>query len=63
MLCNYSFTLSVLSLLVMGQAVPAHAADSCQPVFDALPMTQQLPATLSSLSSGKALVPILVALQ
>jgi hypothetical protein len=36
MLRNYVFTLSVLSLLVMAQAVPAHAADSCQPVFDAL---------------------------
>ena len=33
---NYVFTLSVLSLLVIGQAVTARAADSCQPVFDAL---------------------------
>ncbi|MBZ5688058.1 MAG: hypothetical protein LAP86_23840 [Acidobacteriia bacterium] len=33
---NYVFTVSVLSLLVMGQAAPARAADSCQPVFDAL---------------------------
>lgn len=33
---NYAFTLSVLPLLVIGQAVTAHAADSCQPVFDAL---------------------------
>lgn len=33
---NYVFTLSVLSLLVMGQAVTARAADSCQPVFDAI---------------------------
>ena len=36
MLRNGVFMLSVFSLLVMGQAVPAHAADSCQPVFDAL---------------------------
>jgi hypothetical protein len=36
MLRNCMFTLSVLSLLVMGQAVPARAADSCRPVFDAL---------------------------
>lgn len=36
MFCNYIFTLSVLSLLVIGQAVTARAADSCQPVFDAL---------------------------
>jgi len=32
---NHLFTLSVLSLVVMGQAVTARAADSCQPVFDA----------------------------
>jgi hypothetical protein len=36
MLRNYVFTLSVLSLLVIAQAVPARAADACQPVFDAL---------------------------
>lgn len=33
---DYVFGLSVLSLLVMGEAVRARAADSCQPVFDAL---------------------------
>lgn len=33
---NHVFTLSVLSLLVVGEAVRARAADSCQPVFDAL---------------------------
>ncbi len=44
MIRNYVFTLSVLSLLVMGQEVPAHAADSCQPAFDALTKT----ATTSS---------------
>jgi hypothetical protein len=30
------FILSVLSLTVMGQAVKARAADSCQPVYNAL---------------------------
>ena len=43
MLRNYVFTLSVSSLLVMGQAVPAHAADSCQPAFDALTKTATTP--------------------
>ena len=33
---NQVFMFCVLSLLVMGQTVPARAADSCQPVFDAL---------------------------
>ena len=33
---DYVFGLSVLSLLVMGQAVTARATDACQPVFDAL---------------------------
>ncbi len=33
---NCVFTFSVLSLLVMGQAVRARAADSCQTVFDAI---------------------------
>jgi hypothetical protein len=33
---NYVFTVSVLSLLVMGQESTAHAADACQPVFDAI---------------------------
>lgn len=36
MLRNHVVTLSVLSLLVMGQSVRALAADSCQPVFDAI---------------------------
>jgi hypothetical protein len=36
MLRNYVFTRFVLLLLEIGQALPAHAADSCQPVFDAL---------------------------
>ena len=33
---NYVFTLCLLSLLVMGKAVTARAADSCQPVFEAM---------------------------
>ena len=44
MLRNYVFILSVLSLLGMGQAVPAHAADSCQPVFDALTKVATTPS-------------------
>jgi hypothetical protein len=36
MLRSYALTLSVLSLLVMGQVLPARASDSCRPVFDAL---------------------------
>lgn len=36
MLRNYIFMLSVLSLFVMGQAATAHAADACQPVYDAI---------------------------
>jgi hypothetical protein len=33
---NHDFTLFVLSLLVLGQAVTARAADACQPVFEAM---------------------------
>jgi hypothetical protein len=33
---NYVFTLSALLLLVMEQAVPARAADACEPVYSAL---------------------------
>jgi len=33
---NYVFTLSVLSLLMMGLAVTARAADACQPIYNAL---------------------------
>ena len=47
MLRNYVFTLSVLSLLLMGQAVTARAADACQPVFDAVTKSQQLRATVT----------------
>ena len=41
---KHAVTLSVLLLLVMGQAVRARAADSCQTVFDAI---QKLVATPS----------------
>lgn len=33
---DYVFTLSVLPFLLIGEVVTAHAANSCQPVFDAL---------------------------
>ena len=36
MLRKHVFTLCVLSLLVMGEALMARATDFCQPVFDAL---------------------------
>ncbi|HZR66713.1 MAG TPA: hypothetical protein VFA85_16345 [Terriglobales bacterium] len=36
MLRNYVVALSILLLLVIGQAVPASAAESCQPVYNAL---------------------------
>jgi len=47
---NHVFTLSVLSLLGMGQAVTALAADTCQPVFDAI--TELVPAPSHSYSTG-----------
>lgn len=57
MLRHYVFTLSVLSLLVMGQAVPAHAGDSCQPVFDALTKIAATPShsytTNTAVNGGK----------
>lgn len=47
---TYVFAFSVLSLLVMGQPGTVHAADSCQPVFEAL---QKLITTSShSYSTG-----------
>lgn len=47
---NYIFTFSVLSAFVMGQSRIVHAADSCQPVFEAL---QQIMTTPShSYSTG-----------
>ena len=58
MLRNYVFTVSVLSLLVMGHAAPAHAADSCQPVFDALTKLITTPShsytTSTPVNGGKA---------
>lgn len=57
MLRNYVFTLSVISLLVMVQAVPARAADACQPVFDALMKVAATPShsytTSTAVSGGK----------
>src|SRR5437763_9048840 len=57
MLRNYVFTVSVLSLLVMGQAMSAHAVDSCQPVFDALTKIATTPShsytTNSAANDGK----------
>ena len=44
MLRNYVFTLSVLWLFMMGQAVPARAANACQPVFDALTKVATTPS-------------------
>jgi len=54
---NYVFTLSVLSLLVMGEAVTARAADACQPVFDALMKVAATPShsyTTHTANGGKA---------
>ena len=51
------FALSVLSLLVLGQAGIAHAADSCQPVFDALQKLVTTPShnyTTSAAAKGGA---------
>jgi len=56
MLRNYACTLFVLSLLGMGQVLPAHAADSCQPVFDALTKVATTPShsytTSTSVNGG-----------
>ena len=55
MLRKHVFALSVLSLLVMGQAVPTQAADSCQPVFDALNKVATTPShsyTTSTAANG-----------
>jgi len=53
---NYVFTLSVFSLLFMGQALPARAADACQPVFDALTKVAATPShsyTTHNANGGK----------
>ncbi len=49
---NYVFALSVLSLIVMGHAVAAHATDSCQPVFDALIKVATTPSHSFTTSTG-----------
>ncbi len=55
---NYAFTLFVLSLLVMEQAVTARAADSCQPIFDALTKVATTPShsytTTTAVNGGNA---------
>ena len=55
---NYVFKVFVLSLLAMGQAVTARAADSCQPVFNALTMVATTPShsytTSTAANGGKA---------
>jgi len=57
MLRKYIFTFSVISLLLMLQAVPARAADPCQPVFDALMKVAATPShsyTTQTVDGGKA---------
>lgn len=54
---NHVVTLSVLSMLVMGKAVTARAADSCQPIFDALMKVAATPShsyTTSTPANGGA---------
>lgn len=55
---NYVSTLSVLSLLVVGQAVTAGATNACQPVFDALTKIATTPShgytTSTAVNGGKA---------
>lgn len=53
---NHVFTMCVLSLLVMGEAVIARAADSCQPVFDALTKVATTPSHsyTSTTTSGRS---------
>jgi hypothetical protein len=57
MLRNYVFMLFVLSSLLMGPAL-AHAADACQPVFEALMKVATTPnhsyTTSTAVSGGKA---------
>ena len=54
---NYVFTLSILPFLLIGEAVTAHAADSCQPVFDGLMKVATTPShsytTSTSANGGK----------
>jgi hypothetical protein len=55
---DYVLTLSVLSLLVMGQALRARAGDACQPVFDALIKVATTPShsftTNTAVNGGKS---------
>ena len=55
---NHVFTLSFVSLLVMGEAVTARAADACQPVFEALTKVATTPShsytTSIAVNAGKA---------
>ncbi len=55
---KHVFALSVFSLLVIGQAVTARAADACQPVFDALKKVATTSShsytTNSAVSGGKS---------
>ena len=55
---NHLATLFLLSLLVMGKAVTARAADACQPVFDALTKVATTPShsytTSTSANGGSA---------
>ena len=53
---NYVFAVSALSLLVTGQTITARAADSCQPVFDALTKVATTPShsyTTHTANGGK----------
>ncbi len=52
MVGKHAFTLLVLSLLVMGHAVGAHAADVCQPVFDAWIKVATTPSHSYTTSTG-----------
>jgi len=53
---NHVFTLCFVSLLVMGEAVTARAADACQPIFDALMKVAATPShsyTTHTANGGK----------
>ncbi len=44
MVRNYVFTLSALSVLMMGHSPKVHAADSCQPVYEAIQKIMTTPS-------------------
>lgn len=52
MLRSYACTLLVVPLFVMGHALAAHAADACQPVFDALIKVATTPSHSYTTSTG-----------